>query len=69
MSKYDGVKVEIIGNFGGHYFQKGDIVRIVEKADHEEDYGQGYKAEYLDGHDYWYIYENEHRSEFKVVGE
>lgn len=69
MTDYIGKKVKIIGNFGGHFFKNGEIVRIVDKEDYDQDYGQTYKAEHLDGHDYWYIHENEARCEFELVGE
>ena len=70
MTDYIGKEVKIISNFGGHFFQKGDVVRILEMDVYDEDYGQGYKAEYLDGHDFWYIYEQEGvRSEFDLIGE
>lgn len=70
MIGYIGKKVKIIDNFGGHHFKNGEIVRIIEKDDYDKDFGQVYKAEYLDGHDYWYIYEQEGiRSEFDLVGE
>lgn len=69
MTDYIGKKVKIIDRFGGHYFKIGSIVRIFEKDDYDEDYGQGYLAQYLDGNDYWYIYEDDDRTEFAVIGE
>lgn len=37
----------------GHYFDEGEIVRIVE--DELDDDGH-LRAEYMDGHDYWYVF-------------
>lgn len=70
MTDYIGKTVFIIDNFGGHFFEIGDQVRITHVADFDHEYGQGYRAEYIDGSDYWYIYEEKGvRTEFSIVGD
>jgi len=47
-----GRKYKIIGNFKDHEFPVGTIVRVVER----HSTGEEYRAEYLEGHDWWWVY-------------
>jgi hypothetical protein len=72
MVKYEvGQIVKIIDSFNGHRFEDGELVRITEihYGNYEDEDGvfDEYRAEKLDGSDYWYIYENEDKSEFEAV--
>ena len=53
MKYKEGDIVRIISNQHGHQFNIGEKVRIKKVCDID------YKAECLDGHDYWYVQENE----------
>ena len=48
-----GDKVKIIASKHGHEFDIGEIVRIAEV------YSDNYKADYLDGHDFWWVEDDE----------
>ena len=43
---------KIVGNFKDHEFPIGTIVRVFERHPTTEEY----RAEYLDGHDWWWVY-------------
>ena len=50
-----GDKVRIIGNASGYGFDIGEVVRIIDCRDNASDY----RAEFLDGSDWWYIRDDE----------
>jgi hypothetical protein len=50
-----GDYAKIVTEPGDHEFPKGTIVKLVATCDDEYDF----KAEYLDGSDYWYVYESD----------
>lgn len=49
--------VVITWNTNDHEFEIGEVARIKE-SDREDD---AYKVEYMDGHDWWWVYESEMR--------
>lgn len=52
---------EVVKDVNGHEFEIGEHVRIVEVRPDDEDYpeDEDYKAEKLDGSDYWYVIDEE----------
>lgn len=60
-----GDKVRILREIHGHSFPVGEIVKIVDID--EDDDPSPYKATYLDGHDYWYLGDDEIEPEDEVV--
>lgn len=53
MKYKEGDIVKIIACRNGHQFELGEEVRITKVRDVD------YKAEYLDGHDYWFVEDEE----------
>lgn len=47
-----GKEYKIVGNFKDHGFPIGTVVRVVPRPST----GEEYMAEYLDGHDWWWVY-------------